>query len=82
MSLYRRVGRGVAADRGLPNQVPARAYVFGSDYSEKFVEWGFPPKTRFVVDGLELIAAVLLVLRRRASSVSGAAMLVLVPTGA
>ncbi|WP_433709873.1 DoxX family protein [Nocardia sp. CA-084685] len=74
--------QGCRGGPGLRKQGLTRAYVFGSDYSEKFVEWGFPPKTRFVVDGLELIAAVLLVLPRRESNVSGTAMLGLVPTGA
>jgi hypothetical protein len=74
--------QGCRGGPGLRNQVLARAYVLGPDYSEKFVEWGFPPNTWFVVGGLELIAAVLLVLPRRESSVSGAAMLVLVPPGA
>ncbi|MFI7665057.1 DoxX family protein [Nocardia sp. NPDC049526] len=55
---------------------------FGPAYSDKFAEWGFHPNMRFVVGGLELIAAVLLVLPRRESRFLGAAMLVLVLTGA
>ncbi|MEV4234392.1 DoxX family protein [Nocardia sp. NPDC050408] len=56
--------------------------IFGPAYSEKFAEWGFHPNMRFVVGGLELIAAVLLVLPRRESRFLGAAILVLVLTGA
>ncbi|MFQ6329218.1 DoxX family protein [Nocardia sp. CWNU-33] len=55
---------------------------FGPAYSEKFAEWGFDPKMRFVVGGLELIAAVLLVVPRKETRFLGAAMLVLVLTGA
>jgi hypothetical protein len=55
---------------------------FGPAYSEKFADWGFHPNMRFVVGGLELIAAVLLVIPRRESRFLGAAMLVLVLTGA
>ncbi|WP_433597716.1 DoxX family protein [Nocardia sp. CA-135953] len=55
-------------------------YVFGPAYSEKFAKWGFHQSMRFVVGGLELLAAVLLVLPRRESRFLGAAMLVL--TGA
>ncbi|MFD0360971.1 DoxX family protein [Nocardia sp. GCM10030253] len=55
---------------------------FGPAYSEKFAEWGLDPNMRFVVGALELIAAVLLVIPRRQTRFVGAAMLVLVLTGA
>ncbi|MFI6166888.1 DoxX family protein [Nocardia sp. NPDC051052] len=55
---------------------------FGPAYAEKFVDWGYHPNMRFVVGALELTAAVLLVIPRRESRFLGAALLVLVLTGA
>ena len=49
-------------------------------YPVKFMHWGYPAWFSFVIGGAELLAAVLLVLRRR--RFLGAVLLVLILTGA
>ena len=58
------------------------ATFFGPAYSVKFVEWGYPSWMRFVVGGLELLSAVLLVIPDRRARFVGATTLVFVLTGA
>jgi len=48
----------------------------------KFVEWGYPAWFRFVVGALEGVCAVLLVIPRTRAKFVGAAVLILVLTGA
>lgn len=55
---------------------------FGPAYSLKFEEWGYPGWFRFVVGGLELLCAVLLVIPRRRFRFIGATVLTFVLTGA
>ena len=55
---------------------------FGPAYSVKFVEWGYPAWFRFVVGTLEGVCAVLLVIPRKRFKFIGAAVLILVLTGA
>jgi uncharacterized membrane protein YphA (DoxX/SURF4 family) len=55
---------------------------FGPPYAVKFVEWGYPSWMRFVVGGLELLGAVLLVIPSRRTRFLGATTLVFVLTGA
>jgi hypothetical protein len=55
---------------------------FGPPYSVKFVEWGYPSWMRFVVGGLELFSAALLLIPSRRARFLGATTLVFVLTGA
>lgn len=55
---------------------------FGPPYSEKFVDWGYPPWFRFVVGGIELVCAVFLLIPRRRFRFIGATGLVFLLTGA
>jgi uncharacterized membrane protein YphA (DoxX/SURF4 family) len=55
---------------------------FGPAYSEKFADWGYPPWFRFVVGGLELVCAVMVVVPRARFRFLAAVSLVLLLTGA
>ncbi|WP_211267003.1 DoxX family protein [Nonomuraea candida] len=55
---------------------------YGPPYSVKFVEWGYPSWMRFVVGGLELLGAVLLLIPSRRTRFLAATTLVFVLTGA
>lgn len=55
---------------------------FGPAYSEKFADWGYPPWFRFVVGGIELVCAVLLLIPRKRFRFIGATGLVFLLTGA
>ncbi|MFI6595236.1 DoxX family protein [Nonomuraea sp. NPDC050536] len=55
---------------------------FGPAYSVKFVEWGYPSWFRFVIGAVEFICAILLVIPRREYRFLGAAILIVVLTGA
>ncbi|WP_336210908.1 DoxX family protein [Nonomuraea sp. LPB2021202275-12-8] len=56
--------------------------VFGPAYSVKFADWGYPSWFRFVIGGVELICAILLVVPRRRARFLGAGALVVVLVGA
>lgn len=55
---------------------------YGPPYSVKFVEWGYPSWFRFVIGTVEFLCAILLVIPRRDYRFLGAAILVVVLTGA
>ncbi|MEU4542105.1 DoxX family protein [Nonomuraea dietziae] len=55
---------------------------FGPAYSEKFVDWGWPPWMRFVVGTLELVFGLMMIVPRRRVRFIGAAGLVFVLIGA
>ncbi|MFE2999730.1 DoxX family protein [Nocardia sp. NPDC059246] len=55
---------------------------FGPAYSIKFAEWGWPAWFRFVVGGIEGVCALLLVIPFHEARFLGAAVLILVLTGA
>ncbi|WP_040807471.1 DoxX family protein [Nocardia concava] len=55
---------------------------FGPAYSEKFPSWGWPGWFRFVVGAVEGVCAILLVLPYHETRFLGAAVLILVLTGA
>ncbi|WP_369690161.1 DoxX family protein [Nocardia inohanensis] len=55
---------------------------FGPAYSVKFPEWGWPGWFRFVVGGIEGVCAVLLAIPFQEARFLGAAVLILVLTGA
>jgi len=54
----------------------------GSDYAEKFTNWGYPSWFRFVVGTIELVSSILLVIPNRRLRFIGAVSLLFVLIGA
>src|SRR5690349_9360124 len=66
---------------GVTKLMPGETFA-GPPYSVKFAEWRYPAWMRFVVGGLELLSAVLLLIPSRRTRFAAAATLLFVLTGA